>query len=40
MEAEMVDLHFTVVPFVLGTGDPILCAVIIKSTQEMNDLPL
>jgi hypothetical protein len=34
------DLHFTVLAFTLGTGEPIMCAVILKSEKGAEDLPM
>jgi hypothetical protein len=34
------DIHFTVLCFNLGTGQPIMCAVILKSDQEVCKIPL
>jgi hypothetical protein len=32
------DLHFTVMPFIAGTGEPVLCAIIVKSEKKIEDL--
>jgi hypothetical protein len=34
------DLHFTVLAFTLGTGEPIMCAAILKSEKGAEDLPM
>ena len=34
------DLHFTVLPFISGTGEPVLCSIIFKSEQDIKDIPL
>jgi hypothetical protein len=35
------DLHYTVLPFLSGTGDvPVLCAIIFKSEQSIKDIPI
>jgi hypothetical protein len=34
------DLHFTVLAFTLGTGEPIMCAVILKSGKGADDLQM
>ncbi len=34
------DLHFTVLPFVSGTGDALMCAIIFKSEQKVSEIPL
>jgi hypothetical protein len=34
------DLHFTILPFISGTGEPVLCSIIFKSEQDINDIPL
>jgi hypothetical protein len=33
------DLHFTVVPFIAGTGEAIMVAVILKSEKHIKDCP-
>jgi hypothetical protein len=33
------DLHFTVLAFTAGTGEAIMCAVILKSEKESGELP-
>ena len=33
------DLHFTVLCFTSGTGDPIMCAIILKSERDIKYLP-
>jgi hypothetical protein len=34
------DMHFTVLPFISGTGEAVLCAVILKSEKDVGDIPL
>jgi hypothetical protein len=34
------DIHFTVLPFISGTGEPVLCAIIFKSELDVKDIPL
>jgi hypothetical protein len=34
------DLHFTVLCFTSGTGEPVLCAVILKSEKDIKDIPI
>jgi hypothetical protein len=34
------DMHFTVLCFTSGIGDPILCAVILKSSKDIKDIPI
>ncbi len=34
------DLHFTVLPFISGTGEPVLCAIIFKSEQNISEIPV
>lgn len=34
------DIHFTVLCFTSATGEPVLCAVILKSSQEITYIPL
>lgn len=34
------DMHFTVMAFTSGAGEPIMCTVILKSNKETKDLPL
>jgi hypothetical protein len=34
------DLHYTVLPFISGTGVPVLCAIIFKSEQSIKDIPI
>ena len=33
------DLHFTVLCFTLGTGEPIMCAIIMKSQRDIASMP-
>jgi hypothetical protein len=34
------DIHFTVLPFISGTGEPVLCAIIFKSEQAISEIPV
>jgi hypothetical protein len=34
------DLHFTLLAFTSGTGEAILCAIIMKSEKHVSDLPI
>ena len=34
------DMHFTVVPFTSGTGEPVLCAIILKSNKTAAEIPV
>jgi hypothetical protein len=34
------DLHYTVLPFISGTGVPVLCTIIFKSEQNIKDIPI
>ncbi len=34
------DLHFTVLPFISGTGEPVLCSIIFKSEQDISQIPI
>jgi hypothetical protein len=34
------DMHFTVLCFIAGTGEPVMCAVIFKSEKEIHEIPL
>lgn len=34
------DIHFTVMCFTCATGEPVLCVVILKSEQNIKDIPL
>ena len=34
------DIHFTVLCFTAGTGEPVMCAVIFKSEKNVSDIPL
>ena len=34
------DLHFTVLPFMSGTGEPVLCAIIFRSEQHISEIPV
>jgi len=34
------DIHFTILPFISGTGEPVLCSIIFKSKQDIKDIPL
>jgi hypothetical protein len=33
------DMHFTVLPFISGTGEPIMCAIILKSEKHVSEIP-
>ena len=34
------DIHFTVLPFVSGTGEAVMCAIIFKSDQDISEIPV
>jgi hypothetical protein len=34
------DLHFTILPFISGTGEEIMCAVVLKSENPVSELPI
>jgi hypothetical protein len=34
------DIHFTVLPFISATGEPVLCAIIFKSEQPISEIPV
>jgi hypothetical protein len=34
------DMHFTVLPFISGTGEAIMCAIILKSEKPIEEIPL
>jgi hypothetical protein len=34
------DMHFTVLCFTSAVVDPVLCAVMLKSTKDIQDIPL
>jgi hypothetical protein len=34
------DLHFTILPFISGTGEAIMCVVILKSKKPVSELPI
>jgi hypothetical protein len=34
------ELHFTVLGFVSGTGEPVMCAIIFKSDQKISEIPI
>jgi len=34
------DLHYTVLPFVSGTGEAVLCAIIFKSELDISEIPI
>jgi hypothetical protein len=34
------NLHFTVMPFIAGTGEAVMCAVILKSEYSSDEIPL
>ncbi len=33
------DIHFTVLPFMLGTGEPVLCAITVRSEHYISEIP-
>jgi hypothetical protein len=34
------DIHFTVLPFISGTGEAVMCAIIFKSKQDVSEIPI
>jgi len=34
------DIHFTVLPFISGTGEAVMCAIIFKSQQDISEIPV
>jgi hypothetical protein len=34
------NIHFTVLPFMSGTGEAVMCAIIFKSNQEISEIPV
>lgn len=40
LQGSVVDMHFTVVPFMTGEGEPVLCAVILKSDRDASEIPI
>jgi hypothetical protein len=34
------NLHFTVLPFISGTGEAVLCAIIFRSDQHISEIPV
>jgi hypothetical protein len=40
MNGSMGDIHFSVLGFISGMGDPIMCAMILKSEKQACDLPI
>lgn len=34
------DLHFTVLPFIAGTGEAVMCALVMKSEKDIKDIPI
>jgi len=34
------DIHFTLLPFISGTGEPVLCAIIFKSDLHVSQIPV
>ncbi len=34
------NLHFMVLPFISGTGEPVLCAIIFRSDQQISEIPV
>jgi hypothetical protein len=33
------EIHITVLPFMLGTGEPVLCAITVRSEQHISEIP-
>ncbi len=33
-------IHFTVLPFMSGTGEPVLCTIVFKSEQHISEIPV
>jgi hypothetical protein len=40
LHGSTVDNHFTLLPFITGEGEPVLCAIILKSDKDACDIPL
>jgi hypothetical protein len=36
----MTDLHFTVLGFISGTGEPVICTIILKSEENVSEIPI
>jgi hypothetical protein len=34
------DIHFTLLAFISGTGEPVLCAIIFKSDLHVSQIPV
>lgn len=34
------DIHFTVLCFTAGTGEPVMCGIILKSDRDISEIPL
>jgi hypothetical protein len=34
------NIHFTVLPFISGTGEAVMCAIIFKSEQDVSEIPI
>ena len=34
------DLHYTMLPFISGTGEAVLCAIIFKSELDISEIPI
>jgi len=34
------DLHFTVLGFISGTGEPVICTIIFKREQNVSEIPI
>ena len=40
LQGATTDIHFTVLCFQAANGEPIMCAVVMKSEKESKDLPV
>jgi hypothetical protein len=40
MLGSLTDMHFTVLPFIAGTGEAVMCAIILRSEKAIEDIPL
>jgi hypothetical protein len=40
LHGSTVDNHFTVLPFITGEGEAVLCAIILKSEKDVTDIPI
>jgi hypothetical protein len=38
--SETADIHFTVLPFISGTGEAVMCTIIFKSKQDVSKIPI